>query len=407
MKHIVTLEEFLERLKAKHGDSIEYVSGYKNTKTKCMFRCKIDGHTWFAIPNSILNGSGCPICGKLKNIKKRTTTLDRMKERVKEVWGDSVEYICGYTKLTKKCWWKCTICGNIWMTTPSNLLNKEGCPECKKVTISKKLTIPLEKIKERVKEIWGDLIEYISGYKNTSTKCKWRCTLDGYEWEAKPNDILQKHGCPLCAKCAPVTLEEAKQRVKEISNGTIEIVNPEDYVNTTSYLKFKCLIDGCVWEAWIYDVFRGASTCPMCKRYSMEKPILEALKNKGITPIHNKGLKGCYYEGGRKLIQPDFIIETPKGKMAIEADGRQHFFPMFGQPEENLKIIQDKDRYKDKILKEKEYILIRVTSSPTKEWGFKNHIALKELLDLIEIGIDSKTGEINFELFRKYDFNRE
>lgn len=116
-------------------------------------------------------------------------------------------------------------------------------------------------------------------------------------------------------------------------------------------------------------------------------------------------MDGCNYNDSKFPLRPDFRIETIKGNLCIEADGIQHFVPIYG--EETLKIQQNKDRYKDKILKEKGYILIRVTSSPTKEWGFKNHITLKELLDLIEIGIDFKTGEIDFELFKQYDFNRE
>ena len=29
-------------------------------------------------------------------------------------------------------------------------------------------------------------------------KIKCKCKLDGYEWEARPFDLLRKHGCPNC-----------------------------------------------------------------------------------------------------------------------------------------------------------------------------------------------------------------
>ena len=43
-------------------------------------------------------------------------------------------------------------------------------------------------------------IEVISDFINTQTKIKCKCKIDGYEWESKPTWLLQKRGCPECAK---------------------------------------------------------------------------------------------------------------------------------------------------------------------------------------------------------------
>lgn len=402
MKHKVTLEEFLCRLKAKWGDAIEYISGYRGMRYKCMFKCKKDGHIWFTLPSTLIRGHGCPECGRKRASEKLITPLEKLIKQVKEVWGDLLEYIGGYTKTKNKCWWKCNVCGNIWKAKPNSILNGEGCPNCKNIKTSKRLTTSLEEILRRIKLIWGNKIIYIKGYKNTATKCVWKCNIDDYIWEAKPNDILQGHGCPLCAHCVPISLEEAIKRIDRISNGTIKIVNPENYKNTSSYLKFICLIDGCTWEAWIYDVFRGISLCPVCRKYSMEKPVIEALNKKNVIFKNNKQLKDCIFD--KNPLRPDFYIETKEGILWIECDGIHHHKAIHGEEEFNS--LQKRDKFKNEYCKEHGICLIRVTSSPTKKWGTKKHITLTELLYLIETGINSETGEIDFELFRKYDFNR-
>lgn len=47
------------------GSEIVVVGEYVNSKTKIEFLCK-NGHTWCAIPNSVLNGRGCPYCANKK-----------------------------------------------------------------------------------------------------------------------------------------------------------------------------------------------------------------------------------------------------------------------------------------------------------------------------------------------------
>ena len=130
---------------------------------------------------------------------------------------------------------------------------------------------------------------------------------------------------------------------------------------------------------------------------------MEVLDKKGINYKHNKELKGCVYN--KRPLRPDFYIKTDKGILWVECDGRQHYEPIYG--EDNLKEQQVRDMFKDNYCKEHSICLIRVVSSPTKEWGVKNHITLEKLIELIEIGINSETKEINFDLFCQYDFNRE
>ena len=56
-----TYEEFKQEMK-KINDDIEILGEYINAYTKIKCRCKLDNHIWYAKPNNLLNGSGCPKC---------------------------------------------------------------------------------------------------------------------------------------------------------------------------------------------------------------------------------------------------------------------------------------------------------------------------------------------------------
>jgi len=330
-----TDDDFKRELLEKNPNIIP-LEPYTNSKAYIKVRCKICGHVWKVRANRLLQGSGCPECVK----KAKTGSLELFLSRLEAIWGDLIKYVSSFEKMSSKCKVQCSICGHIWDVYPHSLFKKHGCPKCGYKRNSEKQIMPLPEMLEKVKEIHGDSIIYMGGYNGTMKKCKWKCALCGYEWEARPDHIIN-----------------------------------------------------------------DASGCPFCITSSMEKIVLQALEKKGIQPIHNQHLEGCFYPVTNYPISPDFIIETNKGKLCIETDGRQHFEPLFSD-KQKFKLQWERDRYKDKVLKEKGYILIRVTSS-NKKWGTEKHITLKQLLKLIEIGINSETGEINFELFKQYDFNRE
>lgn len=58
-------EEFVIELKAITPD-IQPLDQYVTALTKIRFQCKVCGYQWAAKPNSVLNGHGCPECGKRK-----------------------------------------------------------------------------------------------------------------------------------------------------------------------------------------------------------------------------------------------------------------------------------------------------------------------------------------------------
>ena len=369
---------------------------------KCMFKCKKDEHIWFAIPSDILRGHGCPECAKQKR-RENITPLEQMLEEVKVVWGDSVIYIEGYMNKKRKCKWLCKECGNVWWATPSSILSGYGCKKCGYKKVAEKNTLPLNDVIKRVELIHEGRIEYVSGYVNTKTKCKWRCRICGHEWEAVPNSILNGHGCLICSiEKQRLSLKELIERVFIKYGGKIEYVSGYTYMNKKCL--WKCKECGYEWYSTPNTILKSIQGCPSCSVYSMEKPVREFLDKKQISYIYNKGIKGCNFNESRIPLKLDFLIKTKKGYLAIETDGQQHFNPIHGEKE--LKETQAKDRYKDMFLKERGDLLIRVTSSKTKQWGTSNHITLLDLFNLFEKGTD-KNGNVNLDVFIPYDYNRD
>lgn len=402
-----TNEEFAKELKEKRPD-LEQLSFYVNAKTKVKVRGKECGHVWEVMPNSLLIlKTGCPYCA-WENLR---TPLEKMLKRLKEVHGDSIIYISGFEKMSKKCFFKCTICGYIWKAVPCSIIhNKTGCPVCALEKRTLKRTTPLEKIIKIVDIISNHTIEYVSGYTTTCKKCKWRCKTCGYEWETTPNSIINnKTGCKKCkikqsAKARTTPLEKVIECVKEIHGDSIVYV--KGYVNSSTKCTWKCNYCGLEWEATPGHILSGRG-CPICAKYSMERPIIELLKRKGIKFLHDAGLEGSNYNGSSRPLRADFIIETIKGKLVIETDGIQHFkcCDKHGGNAE-LQCIQARDIHKNKYCKENGICLIRITSSPTKEWGFPNHIVMKKFFELLDESTDGD-GNLNIDVFRSYDFNRE
>ena len=108
-------------------------------------------------------------------------------------------------------------------------------------------------------------IEILGEYINNRTKIKCKCKIDEYEWEARPSDLLNNHGCPKCGIKSRVekrskTHEDFINELKEINND-IEVL--EKYVNAITKIKVRCKVDGYEWEVRPDSLLKG-SGCPKC-----------------------------------------------------------------------------------------------------------------------------------------------
>lgn len=144
-----TTEEFVKRAKEVHGEKYDYSKvEYVNNKTKVCIICPEHGEFW-QDPYNHLKGVGCPVCGKNRQVQKRTKDTDWFISRAKEIHGNKydytlVDYINNHTKVCIIC----NDCGNKFMQYPNNHLRGIGCRFCKGKKISEK------KIKYKAGEVF-------------------------------------------------------------------------------------------------------------------------------------------------------------------------------------------------------------------------------------------------------------
>lgn len=67
MGKTISHTDFVKRINSMRPE-ITFLSEYINAKTKIKCKCKICGHIWDTVPDSLNQGCGCPKCA---NDKKR------------------------------------------------------------------------------------------------------------------------------------------------------------------------------------------------------------------------------------------------------------------------------------------------------------------------------------------------
>lgn len=185
-----THEQYVEEVK-NINPNIKVIERYNGVNTKILHKCLLDDYEWQATPHNILKGRSCPKCSK--HIKR---TQDMYKKELSiinpniEVIG---EYITNVTPILHKC-----IIHNIkWNATPSNILCGHGCRKCANEILANSKVKSKKQYIEDVRKINPNIL-VIGNYVNAHTQIKHKCLIDGYEWNAKPNNILCGNGCPIC-----------------------------------------------------------------------------------------------------------------------------------------------------------------------------------------------------------------
>lgn len=172
------------------GDEYSVIGEYVNTHTKTTFKHMICGNEFDMTPHNFLSGQRCPQC-QHRSYRK---TTEEFKEELFNLVGDEYtledEYVNGRTKVNLRH----KICGEIWNTTPGEVLQGYRCVHCYGNNL-----LSQEEFEKRVYEQRGDEYTVIGKYINYSTKLSMRHNKCGCVWDVKPSSFLSKEsGCPKC-----------------------------------------------------------------------------------------------------------------------------------------------------------------------------------------------------------------
>lgn len=207
----------------------------------------------------------------------------------------------------------------------------------------------------------GDLkLSDVSDKRNK--KIWWKCGVaDDHEWKASPNNRTNGHGCPCCighkvvkSNCFAIIYPELSKEWHPTKNRDL---TPND-IRSMSNKKvwWKCNVsDDHEWEA---PASRRANNhgCPYCIKSKGQLEVELVLKKYNISYETEKSFDGCKF---KVLLRFDFYV--PDLNLLIEYDGKQHFEPIkyFGG-EKTFKIIQERDKIKNKFAKENNISLLRI-----------------------------------------------
>jgi len=114
---------------------------------------------------------------------------------------------------------------------------------------------------KRLFEVHGNAIHALDTYQNSQAKLSHQ-HFCGYEWEGKPNNILNGAGCPKCNHGGRQILDKNMVifRIGELFGDSITMLEPYSGVNVPTLFKHDC---GWEWRARPKHVLAGHS-CPSC-----------------------------------------------------------------------------------------------------------------------------------------------
>ena len=155
-----TTEDFKEELNLI-SPNYEVLGEYVSARTKILTRCLACCHEWSPVPNSLLQGQGCPICAKKKRSDSRIKTQSEFERDLRAV-APHIMAIGEYNGSHNKIRCKCSKHSVEWESHPANLLNKSaGCPMCATERFNNSPSYGEQRIAEWLR---SNNIEYLSEY---------------------------------------------------------------------------------------------------------------------------------------------------------------------------------------------------------------------------------------------------
>lgn len=185
--------EFINEMQ-QINPNIEILGKYINCHTKIKCHCKIDDTLWESEPSKLLNGRGCPTCGKNRRIKSLTKNHNVFVEEMRIV-NPNITIISQYIGTDNPIYVKCNIDGFEWKTTPYRLLQGHKCKEC----INREMRLSNDDFVIRVNQVSPNL-QMLDKYFNSNTYIKYKCMDCGLIHKALPSNLLHGYGCPVCNK---------------------------------------------------------------------------------------------------------------------------------------------------------------------------------------------------------------
>lgn len=287
MSKKLTKDEFVARSNVIHNNKYDYNDvEYVNSKVKVKIKCPKHG-IFEQIPNSHLNGIGCPICSNLKKSENSRDSLSNVIKKFRKIHGDKYDYsLVEYVNSGVRVKIICSEHG-IFEQRPSCHLGGQGCRECSIISNTNKKRTTNDEFIKKAKKVHGETYNYDKTiYLGNDKKVNVMCPKHG-EFYQEANSHLQGHGCKKCSIIRRsdkhrLTKDEFIIRSNKVHNNKYDYGDVE-YIDNRSKVKIRCPKHG-IFLQNPNDHLNG-SGCNECKKEKLSLSIDEFITRS--NNIHN------------------------------------------------------------------------------------------------------------------------
>jgi very-short-patch-repair endonuclease len=198
-KRIKSLGEFIDEANKIHNNKYNYSQTiYKSGHFKIKIICKEHGEFLQQADAHIRQKQGCPTCGTIKRVLKRTKTVEKFIEDSVKLHGNKYDYSkSNYINDNSKIIIICKEHGEFEQKV-SNHLQGKGCNKCADIIRTLKRSKSINQFILDAKKVHCDKYEYNNViYKNSTTHVLVTCKTH-HDFKITPSNLLRGKGCPLC-----------------------------------------------------------------------------------------------------------------------------------------------------------------------------------------------------------------
>ena len=377
-----THEQFLKDMEERGNPDVIILGNYINWKTPLECGCKNHpGFVWKARPNNLLQGKGCPLCGREKSKGPKKTHEEFLKQ-MEKTGNPNVIILEEYKRKQKKIKCQCKINSeHIWYATPADLQKGRGCPFCKNIKIGKQFSINEEEFLRRFNEFGNpDELEIIGRYEGSYKEIEVRCKKDArHIFKTKAYMLIQGCHCPYCtghrvheANCLNTLRPDLIKYLKNKKDGEKVTLHSE------VVLDLKCPICGYEKKTTAKEFNRYGFTCPICSDGVSfpNKFIRNMLIMLGVDFIPEWSPEWV----GKKRYDVMFIHDGQT--IIVEMDGAFHTKEsQYNTLEQNQKT----DKEKERLALENNCKLIRIDCTESNAQNIFKNILKSELSEILNL----------------------
>ena len=376
-------EAFVEEV-GNVNPNVIVIGKYTNMHTKVECECQF-GHRWFPFAMDVARGEGCPQCGLISRVAKRTKTHEQFVEEVRNINPD-ITVVGTYKNSHTKIEFRCKE-GHKWITTPNNVLSGKTCLTCANIQSSLRQRKTHEQFVKELKNIHPD-ITVIGEYVNSNTKIEFMCS-KGHIWKSAPSNLLSGCSCPFCKgeKISALKFKTHEQFLGEVLELGIDVTVLGTYHSAREHILCRCNKCNREWMITPNNLLRGFG-CPKCKKSKGEQAVEEYLIAHNIVFETQKRFADCI---DQRPLPFDFYL--PEYNMLIEYQGAQHYMATHRMGDEEKLIYRQKhDCIKREYCKDKGINLLEIP--------YTNLNQVSEILsDVLNMGksdlLNAKLGGVN------------